>query len=1038
MTVILGLDLGPNSIGWALIEEENQRIINSGVRIFQEGVESLNTGKEESRNASRRLNREIRVQNRRRRMRKHKLIPFLKENNLMPAENEEEFFKINPYEVRKKALNKQLSNFELGRAFYHLNQRRGFKSNRKTEILAESDKDVQKEKESGKVKSAINELQNEIGQGGFKTLGEFLASLDPHEKRIRDRYTDRSMYFDEFNIIWEKQKKYYPNILTDENLKILRDEIIFFQRPLKSQRDKVGKCPFEPNYRRAAKSNPVFQEFRMLQQINSLTIYGGGRITDEEQRLSMEEREILVKYLNENPSLPIDKPTKIKKLLNLDTKATYKINLESLGKIDGMKTYCSIRRALGDKLYSNFGKEDLYKMWDVLYFAQDTDWLKNNAIKRWNFDEETAERFSKIALEDKFGNLSTKAMRKILPHLREGLMYHEAALAAGFQHSLWDKEVELRDLLPVPETVANPIVMQVLHQLRKVVNEIIESYTRPDIIRVELARDMKQPLQQRLKSLKKNNDIRDKNENIRQILIDEFNIGQPSRDDIIKYRLWEECKFICPYTGKNIGKHQLFNGEFEVEHIYPYSRSLDNSFMNKTLCEKRANNEKGNRIPFEYFTEKNISTDEVKQRVKYFPEPKARKFFAKEIEGQEEFISRQLNDTRYASRLAKDYLKMAAPEVTTSAGNATALLRKYWGLNSILSQSNEDSDTAEIKNREDHRHHAIDAIVVAMTDRSKLQRLSTYHGMESTRYRDMQEDEKLKKHFPYPWENFRRDIAESVSNIIISHKINKRVSGPLHEETLYGKLSDHNGMPKENEKGIPLFAVRKKIENLTHAEIHKIIDPVVQDAIVERLEEFGVDTNQKSFNIPKNAFAEPIFLRGRKSGKLTRIKTVRIAHPSNAVINIRKYNVWAESGNNHHILIYSENGKRAGKVVTRFEANQRRLDGLPIIDRELSPEKEFIMSLAINELVIMGEIPEGFDVLDTSSYNLIFDKVYRVQLMNSIDNVVTFRKHFISILSTLDKNGKKIFPGRFFASPSTLNCTKVKISPTGMLEFAYD
>ena len=165
MSVVLGLDLGPNSIGWALIDEEKQSIIGTGARIFQEGVNSLNTGKEESKNATRRAKREIRVQNRRRRMRKKKLIPFLKKVNLMPKENEEEFFKINPYEVRKKALYKQLSNFELGRAFYHLNQRRGFKSNRKTEVLAESAKDKDKEKETGKVKTAISDLQKEI-QGG--------------------------------------------------------------------------------------------------------------------------------------------------------------------------------------------------------------------------------------------------------------------------------------------------------------------------------------------------------------------------------------------------------------------------------------------------------------------------------------------------------------------------------------------------------------------------------------------------------------------------------------------------------------------------------------------------------------------------------------------------------------------------------------------------------------------------------------------------------------------------------------------------------
>ncbi|ROL58951.1 type II CRISPR RNA-guided endonuclease Cas9 [Bacteroidetes/Chlorobi group bacterium ChocPot_Mid] len=1036
MSIILGLDLGPNSIGWALIDSEQEKIISSGVRIFQEGVNNLNKGKEESKNATRRTKREIRVQNRRRRIRRQKLIPFLKELNLMPNDNETEFFKINPYEIRKKALYSQLSNFELGRVFFHLNQRRGFRSNRKTEVLAETAKDIEKEKETGKVKTSISNLEKEIKDGGFITLGEYLASLNPHEKRIRDRYTNRDMYLNEFDIIWEKQSKYYPDILTQENKSILRDQIIFYQRPLKSQRNKVGKCLFEPNHRRAAKSNPIFQEFRMLQQINSLTIYGGNRIEEHEQKLTFEEREKLIEYLSENYSINLDKPKTLIEVLGLDKRIKYRINLESYGKVDGLKTYCSIKKALGKELFSKYNDLELYKMWDVLYFATDREWLKTHAIKKWHFNEETAEKFSRINLEDKFGNLSTKAMRKMLPYLREGKLYHEAAELAGYKHSFWDKEVEIMDLLPEPEQVANPIVMQTLHQVKKVVNELIETYKKPDIIRVELGRDMKQPLKKRLEIEKINNEIRKKNNTIRDILIKDFNIERPTRDDIIKYKLWEECKFTCPYTGRSISKEQLFDSkEFEVEHIIPYSHSLDNSFMNLTLCEKRANEEKGNMTPYEYFLTKNIPESVIKQRVKHFPQPKARKFFAKEIEI--DFINRQLNDTRYASKLAKDYLKHITPEVTCSTGSSTALLRYYWGLNSILSKSKGDNETDEIKNREDHRHHAIDAIVIACTDHSKLQRLSTYHGTDSTRYKDMKEDEKLKKHFPYPWKDFRNDIVNTIQNIIVSHRLNIRVSGALHEEILYGKLKDAFGNERMSESGYPVFAVRKTLKRLTQAEIHKIIDPEVKATIIERLEELGIDVSEKKFNIPKNAFAEPIYLTGKKTGIKTQIKSVRVERVTNAAFNIRGYNLWVEPGNNHHIIIFSENGKVCGKVVTLFEAYQRRSKKLPIIDKNLGPDKEFLYSLRINDLVIMGDIPNGFETLDQSTYHLIFDKVYRVRSIDR-NNIIDFRKHFISILETLDKNGKKVYPGRLFAVPSTLNCKKIVISPIGIIEFSND
>lgn len=1027
MSTVLGLDLGPNSIGWALCDEEQGKIVDCGVRVFEEGVNHMNQKREESKNAERRDHRQTRKRLRRLKGRKYLAKKFLQNIGLLPKDNLIEVFKSNPYELRRKGIHEKLELYEIGRVFYHLNKRRGYKSNRKEKLSGKDEGAIFEGTKEGK--PGINEVRDVIKQGEFQTLGEYLASLNPHEKRIRNRFTDRKMYEEELDMIWEKQKEYYPNILNENNKSYFMNNIMFFQRPLQSQKSKVGKCTFEPGKKRCAKSHPIAQEFRTLSLLNNLIIIGGPR-TIENGELNVNERNKLLSVLSKNKEVTVSTiPTKLKLNKDID----YQFNYDEKSKIHGFKTIIDIRKAIGNDTYNKLKEKDIEDVWNTLNFAEDPDWLTEYSMKKWGLNKEQARKLSKVSLEPGYTNLSLHVMKKMVPYMREGYLYNEAAEKAGYHHSNLDEDVELLEHLPEPPNIRNPIVNTALWQLRGVINSIIDTYGKPDTISIELGRDLKNPLQRRVDIQKNNSKTEEIHNKIKGILEKELNIHNPSRNDILKYKLWEECKYICPFTGKSISLSQLYiTGDVDIEHILPYSRTIDNSYNNLTLCFREENEFKSNRTPYEAYSDKPEIYSQIKERIKSFPTRKAAKFIQKKID-LEDFISRQLNDSRYISREAKKYMKHITKDVRVTMGNMTSELRYLWGLNSILptlNDANNPNDTDEdnrIKNREDHRHHAVDAIVVAFTKRRYLQIASTHRAkMGFAR-------EIPKSKYPTPWEGFRDDAFYAISNIIISRKVKRSPRGTLHKDTHFGLLHDSFGEPLVNHKHEKLFVVRKPLYSLTAKEILNIVDPVIKELVLNRLEENGVDVNKKGFKIPKNAFSEPLFLEGIKTDKRTAVKKVRIKKLSNTMVNIRDYNIWVEPRSNHHMVIYADvNGEINYKTISLYEAAKRKIQGKPIINKELNPGDEFIMSLQRNELLLIGDVPDEFDIDNKSTYNYVFDQIYRVQKMDQNGNIA-LRQHYVSMTSDYDKRG---ILRKNYRSLLNDNPRKLFITHHGFLEFA--
>lgn len=992
----LGLDLGTNSVGWAILDVEQKELVNAGVRIFQEGVDRDTKGAEISKNATRRSARSARRSRKRRNYRKDKLLRMLIRNQLLPGDKKglQEVFEKDPYCLRARGLAEKLDLYEIGRVLYHLNQRRGFWSNRKSETS----------KEDGIVKKSATALQEQIQQHDCQTMGEYFSKLNPHEQRIRGHYTFRSMYEDEFDKIWEKQALYYNGLLTDALKKEIKEKTIFFQRPLKPTDELIGDCELEPGEKRCPRGDWHARRFRILQTLNNLEIHNPD---GTEAKLHAEQRKIVLRELLNNKEVSFDS---LRKKLNLLESQTF--NLEEgpkekkPTKIKGDEFNAHLRssKALGKKEFEKLTETDLVDINDFLLddcFSDEE--VVEKLMEQYGWTEEQAQGAVNLPLPQKYMSFSRLALQKLLPYLEKGFLTHEA-IQAVYGSSQGKKTAELLDQLPFPEDLRNPIVNKALWEVRKVVNALVREYGKPKTIKVEMSRDLKGSAREREEIRIKQWQNEEANTKAREELL-RMNVLNPSRDDIIKYKLWKECREVCPYTGKSISQAALFgpHPEFQIEHILPYSRTLDDSYMNKTLCYVDENRRKGDQTPYEFY-EGSEQFEKILQRIAVLPYPKRRRFWKKEID-LDTFIQRQLNDTQYLSKKVVEYLKSVVSNVQGTKGQTTAELRHQWGLNSILNYTGPG-----LKNREDHRHHAIDAAVVAATENKHLRDLA------GSKYKP------TGKAFLPPWEGFRERLQDCVNQILVSHRVTRKVSGPLHEETSYGPTG------LKDEKGQDIFVYRKALESLTPPMAEKIVDPVVRDLVVKRLEKFGYASGSKG-RISKEVWKEPLHMKTKTGKPGPRIKTVRIRDVFNHMIPIKdqtgKPYRYVASGNNHHIEIFefcdlSGGTKRKGRVISLYEAVQRSRNGEPIIRKEYGDQGKFICSLAKNEMYML-ETEDGQYVL------------HRVQKIDQNGGIV-LRPH--TFAGPLDDKDKPPLIQR--KGPNTLRGYKVTVDPIGRLFPAKD
>lgn len=447
----LGIDLGSGSVGWAAVldvDGESPKILGMGVRRFEAGVQGdIEAGRDESKATARRDARGPRRQTWRRQYRLRKVFRVLQRLGLLSDSDDDSHDTRNrvmakldgdlraeylagadhvaqqvlPYRLRAAALDEKLSRFALGRALYHLAQRRGFLSNRKAS---------KKDEDAGVVKAGIRELSEEMKRKGCRTLGEYFASLDPEQEKIRRRWTARQMYVDEFEQIWTEQCKYYDD-LTDESHRLVFDAI-FYQRKLKSQKGLIGACELEPGKRRAPAATMEYQEFRLLQRVNDLVMIDPGnrrfslieRGDVEMLPEGLEKRGALVAALQETESLTFAKASRIlglKPVKQGGETMKWTFNFQEGGEkgIKGNTTAAKLRTVLGDR-WTQLSEENKHRLVDEILSFESEEVLVRRLMRGWQLPEKEAKEVADIHFEQGYGSLSRKAIRTLLPALRRG------------------------------------------------------------------------------------------------------------------------------------------------------------------------------------------------------------------------------------------------------------------------------------------------------------------------------------------------------------------------------------------------------------------------------------------------------------------------------------------------------------------------------------------------------------------------------------------------------------------------------------------
>ena len=796
-------------------------VVRMGVRIFSDG---RNPKDGSSLAVTRRQARQMRRRRDRLLKRKAQMVSALGRLGFFPADGKarKALANLDPYALRKKGLYEPLTGSEFARALFHINQRRGFLSNRKTD---------KKDNDNGTLKKAIKDLHEKLQQENCQTLGEWLANRHADRMSVRARlrgrtqkdraydfYASRAMIEEEFDTLWVKQSTYNPTLFNDAARNELKD-ILLFQRPLKPV--KPGRCTLLPDEERAPLALPSVQRFRIYQELNNLRM-----LTSDlcEQPLTLEQRNT-VAVLLERGDVTF---TKMLKALKLPS--TTKFNLEDI-KRDRLK---------GNATAYNLSKEHHFGACWFEFSAETQDAIvdkllnegSGSALVSWlvtetGVDEASAERIADTNLPEGFGSLSRAAISRVLPQLmKEVVVYSEAVQRAGFDsHSALshaEQTGEVMDALPYyggplqrhvgfgtgnpsdpPEKrygrIANPTVHIGLNELRKVINALIRRYGHPSEIVVEMARELKLSRERKLELQREQKERQDLNkmqvdEACAALSLTPDNLDKPKRRELSqKMQLWTElnpndvANRRCPYTGEQISINQLLSDEVEIEHILPFSMTLDDSMSNKTVVFRRSNRMKGNRTPYEAFGKEPVSSydyEAILERAKLMPRGKSKRFapdgYKQWLKEDKNFLARALNDTAYLSRIAKEYLSLVCPpnKVRAIPGRMTALLRGKFGLNSLLSGS-------EFKNRSDHRHHAIDAAVVAVTDQGLLQQFAD----ASARAREQLLD-RLVEQMPLPWPTYRDHVKRSVNCITISHKPDHGYQGAMLEDTAWGLTAD--------------------------------------------------------------------------------------------------------------------------------------------------------------------------------------------------------------------------------------------------------
>lgn len=842
--------------------------------------------------------------------------------NSLEIKGSREEKKIQAYSLRVKALTHQLTKEELVFVFSEINGELSGSSN---------------------YLGSISDRSKEL-YFNKQTVGEYLmAMLDKNPNTsLKNKVFYRQDYLDEFETIWETQKKYYPQ-LTDELKKEIRDIVIFYQRKLKSKKGLLSFCEFESRQikievngkkikkttgsRVCPKSSPLFQEFRIWQTLNNICVIDS---EDRTRFLEVEEKQKLYNELTKYSSL---KASKILELLfDKKTAKAYKLNYEEiLGNETYAKLYAICPQLASEDVYAfniletpnqQNNRCNIFNLWHLLYsYEGDNSKMGDESLvlileNTFGFSHEEALKLKKVKFDKDYSNLSSKAIRNILPYLMQGFRYDEACEQAGYRHSknsLTKEEIENKKLDQYLEILSknslrNPVVEKIINQMINVVNELVENYgvedengeKHFDEIRIELARELKKSAKEREETTRKINETTKDHEKIREIIKKDFHFAHVSRNDIVRYKLYQELKdngYHTFYSNTYLPYEKIFDKDFDIEHIIPQAKLFDDSFANKTLELKSINIEKADKTAYEYVKEKygEQGLENYIQRVdsNLSISSSKKKNLKRTIEDiPQDFIQRDLRDSQYIAKKAKELLENICKRVVSTSGSITERLRKDWEIINIMQELNwgkydklgmteiiENKDGQKVykihdwTKRNDHRHHAMDALTIAFTKPSYIQYLnnlsarsnksSSFFAIEK---KEVMQDNKFRP--PFALDEFRKEAKKHLSSIIVSNKAKNKVVTPNLNSTkkngganLRTQLTPRGQLHKET-----IYAERKqyvtKLERVnasfTEEKIKTVAKRAYREALLQRLQEYNGDA-KKAFTGKNDLEKNPLY-----------------------------------------------------------------------------------------------------------------------------------------------------------------------------------
>jgi CRISPR-associated endonuclease Csn1 len=1027
----LGLDIGITSVGWAVLcnnkDGEPFKIERLGVRMFEAAEVPLQKGQRKKNQKSdsgslavaRREARGSRRVIRRRCHRKERIKQLIATSGIMTKDELAALFSdTHPkgqsegkcvYELRVEALNRLLTKEETVRLLIHFAQRRGYKSNSKSE-------EAKNGEETGKVKLAISENERRMQVGGYRTVGEMLwldecfkrtdpdgrMTLDVHNRPDEYKVSiSRDMLADELGKIFKEQRRLGNSWLTEDfeakYRTIWASQRSFDEGPGGNSpyggnliEKMFGPCTLEPGQTQAAKASYTAEYFRLLQFANNLKLAGNGLPAEP---LDDDQRKALMDYVMSSPGITyaqLRKKLGLRKdqyfnSLSYGNKTLAAVEKKKLGQ---MTFYHELRKALDTVAVGaiqTFSPEMLDQIGYILTIFK-SDEKRRTALQEAGVDERYIDALLTLSAT-KTVNLSLAALKKLIPYLEQGDSYYDACKKAGYHSQNTSRSEKLT--IRMASDIKNPVVLRAVSQTIKVINAIVREYGQPEVVRIELAREMgksreerDQIKKQQDKNAEQNNECREQITELKETV---------SGQDIVKFKLFQEQDGICLYSGSPMEIGRLFeHGYAEIDHIIPYSISLDDSYSNKVLVLKKENQDKGNRIPYDYLGQDEARWQAFETRVDTRIRDRRKKsnLLLKSLsDGQKEgFRQRNLTDTQYITRLVKNLISdnlqfnetgnfKPSMRVQAVNGSITAQVRKRLGLDK--NRSNGDL------------HHAQDAAVIACITPEMVQKITRHaQRQEFSRsqqgYIDYETGEimtrdafnaKYAPRFPEPWPQFRQELEarlsddpaeelrclrlptyddpDEIKSVFVSKMANHKVTGAAHKETIYSGKMDGCIVSKTSLQDLKLDK---------NGEITGYYQPqddrLLYNALRERLRSAGGDG--------KAAFAEPFYkpTRSGKPGPL--VKSVKTWKKSNVNVPIRKG--LAGNGNMVRLDVFHVEGDGYYYVpIYAADTVKKELPNRAIIahktpnEWKIMEDKDFLFSLYPGDLIRVKK-NSGFDL----------------------------------------------------------------------------